>query len=102
LLDEPAAGLDEQESRELAVLIRRLADEWGFAIVLVEHDVALVRSVSNRIVAIDFGRKIADGDPDSVCTHPSVVRAYLGEDVPEGDEEDEVAPEPPARSTPTR
>jgi len=101
LLDEPAAGLDEQESRELAVLIRRLADEWGFTIVLVEHDVSLVRSVSDQIVAIDFGRKIAHGDPDSVCAHPSVVRAYLGEDVPETDDEADLAAEPSTRSTST-
>ena len=81
LLDEPAAGLDERESRELATLIRRIATDWGFAIVLIEHDVSLVRSVSDRILAIDFGRKIAEGEPEAVCADPAVVRAYLGQDV---------------------
>jgi len=79
LLDEPAAGLDETESRELATLIRRLADERGMGILLVEHDVALVMSTCDRVVVIDFGRKIADGTPEVVREDANVIAAYLGE-----------------------
>ena len=63
MLDEPAAGLDETESRELARLIRRLADERNMGVLLVEHDVSLVMSTCDRIVVIDFGRVIASGTP---------------------------------------
>jgi ABC-type branched-subunit amino acid transport system ATPase component/branched-subunit amino acid ABC-type transport system permease component len=80
LLDEPAAGLDETESRELAGLIRRLADERRMGILLVEHDVALVMSTCDRIVCIDFGRVIASGTPEEVRADERVVAAYLGTD----------------------
>ncbi len=63
LLDEPAAGLDETESRELARLIRRLADERDMAVLLVEHDVGLVMSTCDRIVVIDFGHVIGERHP---------------------------------------
>lgn len=78
LLDEPASGLDERESRELATLLRRLADEWGFAILLIEHDMTVVLSVSDRLVALDFGKKIAEGTPEEVSSDGAVVSAYLG------------------------
>jgi len=78
LLDEPAAGLDERESAELATVLKRLAHERGFAILLVEHDMSLVMAVSDRIVALDFGSKIAEGTPDEVRTNPMVITAYLG------------------------
>ncbi len=80
LLDEPAAGLDEEERAELERLLRRLAGEWGLAVLLVEHDVALVAGASDRVVALDFGRVIAEGAPDAVLADPAVVRAYLGGD----------------------
>jgi ABC-type branched-subunit amino acid transport system ATPase component/branched-subunit amino acid ABC-type transport system permease component len=79
LLDEPAAGLDEGESRELASLVRRLCDEWGLAVLLIEHDMAFVMGVSDHVVVLDFGRKIAEGTPDQTQRDPAVLRAYLGD-----------------------
>jgi sulfate-transporting ATPase len=79
MLDEPAAGLDEVESRELASLIRRLADERGMGVLLVEHDVGLVMSTCDRIVVMEFGRVIASGTPEEVRNNAAVVAAYLGE-----------------------
>ncbi len=78
MLDEPAAGLDESESRELATLIRRLADERNMAVLLVEHDVGLVMSTCDRIVVIDFGRVIATGIPAEIRDDQAVKEAYLG------------------------
>ena len=79
LLDEPAAGLDERESAELGRLVRRLADDWGMGVLLIEHDVALVMATADRVVVLDFGRKIAEGTPTEVAADPAVRRAYLGE-----------------------
>ena len=92
MLDEPAAGLDEAESRELAGLIRRLADERGMGILLVEHDVPLVMATCDRIVCIDFGRVIASGTPDEVRGDALVVAAYLGTQDREEPEPAEPAP----------
>jgi sulfate-transporting ATPase len=78
MLDEPAAGLDEFESRELARLIRRLADERRMAVLLVEHDVGLVMSTCDRIVVLDFGKVIATGTPAEIRDNPLVLAAYLG------------------------
>jgi sulfate-transporting ATPase len=79
LLDEPAAGLDEAETRELSELVVRLAKEWGLGILLVEHDVSLVMAVCDRIVALDFGRVIASGTPADVRGDAAVIAAYLGD-----------------------
>jgi ABC-type branched-subunit amino acid transport system ATPase component/branched-subunit amino acid ABC-type transport system permease component len=79
LLDEPAAGLSSGESRDLGVLIRRLADTWGMGVLLVEHDVALVMAVCDRAVVLNFGSEIAVGTPQTVANDPDVVLAYLGE-----------------------
>ena len=79
LLDEPAAGLDGHESAELARLVRRLADEWGIAVLVVEHDMDFVFGICDRIVVLDFGRKIADGTPDQIRGDAAVRIAYLGD-----------------------
>ncbi|HTN81796.1 MAG TPA: ATP-binding cassette domain-containing protein [Acidimicrobiales bacterium] len=80
LLDEPAAGLGELETQELGRLIRRLADEWGMAVLLVEHDVSLVLGVCDRVAVLDFGHLIAEGDPTTIGRDRTVVQAYLGEE----------------------
>ena len=86
LLDEPAAGLGDAETAELAHLVRRLADDWGMAILLVEHDMNFVMTVCDEIVVLDFGRKIAEGAPDVVRRDPAVIAAYLGQSEEEPDE----------------
>jgi sulfate-transporting ATPase len=78
VLDEPAAGLDGSERRELTDLIRRLADKWGMAIVVVEHDVDLVMNCCDRIMALNFGRRIGYGTPAEIQRSAAVVDAYLG------------------------
>jgi sulfate-transporting ATPase len=80
LLDEPAAGLGDRESRELARLVRRLADEWGIGVLLVEHDMNFVMAVCDEIVVLDFGRTIARGTPEAVRADPATIKAYLGSD----------------------
>ena len=78
MLDEPAAGLDENETAELARLIRRLADERNMGVLLVEHDVGLVMSTCDRVVVIDFGSVIASGTPAEIRGDQAVRDAYLG------------------------
>jgi ABC-type branched-subunit amino acid transport system ATPase component/branched-subunit amino acid ABC-type transport system permease component len=90
MLDEPAAGLDDAESRELGALITRLAKERGMGVLLVEHDVGLVMSTCDRIVVIEFGKVIATGTPEEIRNDPAVLAAYLG-GAPDGDPADGVA-----------
>jgi sulfate-transporting ATPase len=78
LLDEPAAGLDTEERRDLARLLRRLADESGLAILVVEHDVSLVLETCDRVAVLNFGAKIAEGSPDEITRNPAVTVSYLG------------------------
>ena len=85
LLDEPAAGLDETESAELGRLVRRLADEWGMGVLLIEHDVALVLETADRVVVLDFGHKIAEGKPAEIRNDAGVRKAYLGEETEESE-----------------
>lgn len=82
LLDEPAAGLNEVESRHLGDLIRRLAHKSTLAVLMIEHDVALVSSVCDRVVVMDFGKVIAQGSPADVTSNELVIAAYLGEPDP--------------------
>jgi branched-chain amino acid transport system ATP-binding protein len=78
LLDEPAAGLNHDEVATLEGQIRRVRDVQGVTVLLVEHHMSLVMSVSDKVVTVNFGRKIAEGTPDEVRRHPEVIRAYLG------------------------
>ena len=78
LLDEPAAGLNHEELESLKTTIRRFRDEMGTAVLLVEHHVGMVMALSDRVVALNFGRKIAEGTPGEIQAHPEVISAYLG------------------------
>jgi branched-chain amino acid transport system ATP-binding protein len=78
LLDEPTAGMNPRETQEMTHLIGKLRDERGFTIVVVEHDMRLVKGVSDRVVALDYGRRIAQGTYDEVANDERVVEAYLG------------------------
>jgi branched-chain amino acid transport system ATP-binding protein len=78
LLDEPTAGMNPRETQEMTALIGKLRDERGYTIVVIEHDMRLVKGVSDRVVALDYGRKIADGTYDEVANDERVVEAYLG------------------------
>ena len=78
LLDEPVAGMNPMETAELTALIGRLRSEWGFTIVIIEHDMDVVRDVSDRVVVLDHGETIAQGSFDDVSSDPQVIEAYLG------------------------
>ena len=78
LLDEPAAGMNPAETHEMTELIGKLRTEGGFTILVIEHDMHVVEGISDRVIALDHGVKIAEGSFDEVATNPQVVEAYLG------------------------
>lgn len=80
LLDEPAAGMNPQETSELMVLIKWIKETFNIAILLIEHDMKLVMGVCEKIVVVDYGKIIAYGTPDEIKKNPKVIKAYLGED----------------------
>ncbi len=87
-LDEPAAGMNPKESAELNSLIQFIRDEHKIGVLLIEHDMSVVMEISDHIIVLDYGRKIAEGSPEQVRNDPAVIRAYLGED-----EDEKLSPE---------
>jgi branched-chain amino acid transport system ATP-binding protein len=87
-LDEPAAGMNPKESAELNSLLQFIQNEHKIGVLLIEHDMSVVMEISDHIIVLDYGRKIAEGSPEQVRNDPAVIRAYLGED-----EDEELPPE---------
>jgi branched-chain amino acid transport system ATP-binding protein len=87
-LDEPAAGLNPRETAELGQLLVSIRDEIGIGVLLIEHDMSVVMGISDHIIVLDYGRKIADGAPEEIKRDANVIKAYLGEP-----EEEELPPE---------
>jgi len=78
LLDEPMAGMNVEEKQDMCRFILDVNDEYGTTIVLIEHDMGVVMDISDRVVVLDYGKKIGDGTPDEVKNNPDVIAAYLG------------------------
>ena len=85
LLDEPVAGMNHEETEDMARFILDIQEEWGVSVLLVEHDMGMVMDVSSHVVVLNFGKVIASGSPDQVRRHPEVIRAYLGDERDERD-----------------
>lgn len=80
LLDEPATGMNLEETEDMARFILDINEEWGITIILIEHDMGVVMDISDRICVLDFGQKIAEGKPDKIRNDENVIKAYLGEE----------------------
>ena len=78
LLDEPSSGLNVEETEDMAFWIQDIKNVLGITVLMVEHDMSLVSAVSDRVMALNYGRPIATGTPAEVQAHPEVIRAYLG------------------------
>jgi branched-chain amino acid transport system ATP-binding protein len=78
VLDEPFAGMTLEEKEDMVRFLLDLNRSWGLTMILVEHDMSIVMSISQRVVVLNFGRKLAEGSPDQVRSDPEVVAAYLG------------------------
>jgi branched-chain amino acid transport system ATP-binding protein len=83
LLDEPCAGMNAEEKQDMIFWIKDIQDELGVTILLIEHDMGMVMDISDRVLALNFGRAVTTGPPAAVQQHPEVIRAYLGESVDE-------------------
>jgi branched-chain amino acid transport system ATP-binding protein len=81
LLDEPAAGMNMKETEDLMELIKWLMMNFDISIILIEHDMKFVMNICPRIVVLDYGKVIAEGDPEAIKNDPEVIKAYLGEEV---------------------
>ena len=79
LLDEPAAGMNPQEPHELEGLVQEIREQNGLSILLIEHDMGMVMSMSDRIYVMEYGSRIAAGTPEEIRSNPQVIKAYLGE-----------------------
>jgi ABC-type branched-subunit amino acid transport system ATPase component len=78
MLDEPSAGMNPQETIEITDFIKKLRDIYGYTILVIEHKLNVVKRISDRVVALDYGRRLAEGSYEEVANHPQVIEAYLG------------------------